>query len=185
MIAECGVRVAELTTRTVGMMCREKLFGSAELIRNERCRVALGCHVPQSAIRNPHSNGFTLIETVITLIILSIAAVGVLSVFNLGIGESADPNLRNQAMALAQEKMEDIAALRVSDGFGAVVPNAGGAFPAPFAAFSWAQTVECVTQVDVNTSTGAPPCASGYAKATVTITWGGDSLSMTTLVTEH
>ena len=134
----------------------------------------------------PHSKGFTLIETIITLVILSLAAVGVLAVFSFGIGESADPSLRNQAIGLLQEKMDNVAALRQSGGFDAVVADPGAAFPAPFGAFSWARTAVCVTQADVDTATGAPPCASGYARATVTISWGGvNAVSASTLVTEY
>jgi prepilin-type N-terminal cleavage/methylation domain-containing protein len=123
-------------------------------------------------IRNNKSleSGFTLIETIITLVVLSIAAIGVLSVFTTGMKGSANPLILNQAISLAQEKMDEAVALRQSGGFAAVVPNAGGAFPAPYAAFSWARAVVCVTELDVNTSTGAPPCASGYARVTVTVT---------------
>lgn len=116
------------------------------------------------------SGGFTLIETIITLVVLSIAAVGVLSVFTTGIKGSANPLIINQAVSLAQEKMEDAIALRTSGGFNAVWPNAGGPFPAPYDAFSWARAVVCVTALDLNTGTGAPPCASGYARVTVTVT---------------
>ena len=120
--------------------------------------------------RGSGDGGFTLIETIITLIVLSIAAVGVFSVFTAGLMGSSDPLILEQAVQLAQEKMEDTIALRKSDGFNAVVPNAGGPFPAPYATFSWARAVVCVTALDVNTSTGAPPCASGYARVTVTVT---------------
>ena len=115
--------------------------------------------------------GFTLIEIVITLVVLSIAAAGVLSVFTVGIKGSANPLILNQAVSLAQEKMDDAIALRKSGGFNAVLPDAGGPFPAPYDAFSWARAVVCVTALDLNTDTGAAlPCASGYARVTVTVT---------------
>ncbi len=121
-----------------------------------------------------------------TLIVLSIAAVGVLSVFTVGITGSTNPLIINQAVSLAQEKMEEAIALRQSGGFNAVVPNAGAAFPAPFAAFSWARAVVCVTALDLNTSTGAPPCASGYARVTVTVTNALiGNVDLNTLVTNY
>lgn len=46
--------------------------------------------------------GFTLMETLIVLVVLSIAAVGVLTVFTTGMMGSADPLLINQAVQLAQ-----------------------------------------------------------------------------------
>jgi len=117
------------------------------------------------------TGGFTLIETIITLVVLSIAAVGVLSVFTTGIKGSANPLIITQAAQLAQEKMEETLALRRISGFNAVVPDAGGPFPAPYDACSWARTVVCVTALDLNTDTGTPlPCASGYARVTVTVT---------------
>ncbi len=50
--------------------------------------------------------GFTLIETIITLVVLSIAAVGVLSVFTVGIRGSANPLVVEQAVQLAQGEMD-------------------------------------------------------------------------------
>lgn len=131
--------------------------------------------------------GFTLIETIITLVVLSIAAMGVLSVFTTGMKGSANPLIINQAISLAQEKMDEAIALRKSGGFNAVVPDAGGAFPAPYAAFSWARAVVCVTALDVNNDSGAPlPCASGYARVTVTVTHALiGNVALDTLVTNY
>ena len=53
-------------------------------------------------------DGFTLIEIIITLVVLSIAVVGVLSVFTTAIKGSANPVVLNRAIALAQEKMDTI-----------------------------------------------------------------------------
>jgi prepilin-type N-terminal cleavage/methylation domain-containing protein len=130
--------------------------------------------------------GFSLIEIVITLVVLSIAAAGVLSVFTVGIKGSADPLILNQAVSLAQEKLDDAIALRKSGGFNSVVPNAGGPLPAPYDAFSWARAVVCVTALDVNMGTGAPPCASGYARVTVTVTNAlMGNVALDTLVTSY
>lgn len=114
--------------------------------------------------------GFSLIEVILTIVIVAVAAGGVLSVFSEGIGRSADPLLLNRAINLAQERMEEALALRTSGGFSAVLSNPGGAFAAPFSDFSWSRTVSCVTAADLNTPAGAPPCASGYAHIAVTVT---------------
>jgi MSHA pilin protein MshD len=129
--------------------------------------------------------GFSLIEIIVTLLVLSIAAVGVLSVFATGITGSANPLIMSQGAALAQEKMDEAIALRKSGGFNAVLP-AGGGFLAPYAAFTWNRAVVCVTALDVNTGTGAPPCASGYARVTVTVAHPvTGSVSLDTLVTDY
>ena len=63
----------------------------------------------KSGVRSQESGeeGFSLVEIIITMVVLSIAAVGVLSVFTAGIKGSADPLIINQAVQLAQEKMDE------------------------------------------------------------------------------
>jgi prepilin-type N-terminal cleavage/methylation domain-containing protein len=124
--------------------------------------------------------GFSLIEIIITLVVLSIAAVGVLSVFSVGMKGSADPLLTNQAVQLAQEKMDTIMGDRSNSarGFGwiaaAANPYAAENPITGFPAFNRNVTIYCVSPPPpanaLNTSTGAPPCASGYAHITVTVT---------------
>ena len=126
----------------------------------------------ESGVRSQKSEGgtggFTLIEIIVTLVVLSIAAVGVLSVFTVGIKGSADPLLVNQAVQLAQEKMDEAIALKKSGGYNAVVTINPGvpAFPAPFNFFSWTQTVTCVA-ADLVTPAA---CTAGYKTVTVTVT---------------
>ena len=57
---------------------------------------------------NKHTNGFSLIELVIFMIIVSIAVVGVLSVINQTAKSSADPMVRKQAAALADSILEEV-----------------------------------------------------------------------------
>jgi prepilin-type N-terminal cleavage/methylation domain-containing protein len=63
--------------------------------------------------------GFTLIEIIITLVVLSIAAVGVLSVFATGLRGSADPLLMSQATQLAQGELDTVIGIKVASGFNA------------------------------------------------------------------
>ena len=131
---------------------------------------------PQSAIRNPKSKGFTLIETIITLVVLSIAAVGVLSVFTTGMKGSANPLIIGQATQLAQEKMDIIIGDRMNSARGfawitAAVSPYGVENPVTgFSDFNRSVNILCVTSADLNTATGGPPCASGYAHVAVTVT---------------
>ena len=136
--------------------------------------------------------GFTLIETIITLVVLSIAAVGVLSVFTVGTKGSANPLIADQAVQLAQEKMDTIIGDRenTARGFAYIVP---GNYPAENAAtlgfpgFSRTTTIICVDPGSLNTdNTFAPPCTSGYTHVTVTVanTLIG-SVSVETIVTNY
>jgi prepilin-type N-terminal cleavage/methylation domain-containing protein len=118
--------------------------------------------------------GFTLIETIITLIVLSIAAVGVLSVFTTGIKGSANPLLVDQATQLAQEKMDMILGDRLNTAFGFahIIPaNYAAETPvAGFAGFNRSVAIFCVNAGTLNTDNlTAPPCASGYAHVTVQV----------------
>jgi len=134
--------------------------------------------------QKPGVGGFTLIETVITLVVLSIAAVGVLSVFSVGIKGSADPLILNQALALAQEKMDSAIALKRSGGFAAVGTINPGvpAFPAPFNTYTWSRAADCM---DVNLTVAA--CPQPYKRVTVAVSWNGGagSVALETLIADY
>ena len=135
--------------------------------------------------------GFTLIETVITLVVLSIAAVGVLSVFTVGMRGSASPVLIDQAVQLAQEKMDTISGDRSGLGFSHIVPgNYGAENPITgFAGFSRSVSMYCVTAADLTANAGAPGaggCTSGYTHVAVTVANTAiGSVSFETVVTNY
>jgi MSHA pilin protein MshD len=53
------------------------------------------------------SGGFTLIEMIVIIVVISIVAVALFGVFNTGVAHSADPMLRMQAVAIAQGYLEE------------------------------------------------------------------------------
>lgn len=55
-----------------------------------------------------HQRGFTLIELIIFIVIVSAALAGVLSVLNQSTARSADPQLRRQALAIAESLLEEV-----------------------------------------------------------------------------
>jgi MSHA pilin protein MshD len=136
-----------------------------------------------------NQDGFTLIEIIITLVVLSIAVVGVLSVFTTAIKGSANPVVLNRAIALAQEKMDTIIGDRMNSarGFAYIIP---GNYPAdiPVTGFNRSVTIICVNPVALNTDNGVPPgasgCASGYTHVQVTVAHAAiGSVSLDGLVT--
>jgi MSHA pilin protein MshD len=54
------------------------------------------------------ARGVTLVELIISMLIISIALAGVLSVMNFTTGRSADPMIQHQAIAIAEAYMEEI-----------------------------------------------------------------------------
>jgi MSHA pilin protein MshD len=64
---------------------------------------------------NSRPAGFTLIELVIFMIVVSIGVVGILSVMNTVVKSSADPIIRKQSAALADSILEEILLLAYQD----------------------------------------------------------------------
>ncbi|OEU62108.1 MAG: pilus assembly protein MshD [Desulfuromonadales bacterium C00003094] len=59
-------------------------------------------------VRLYENQGFTLIELVISIVVVSVALGGVLMAINYTVGHSADPMLQHQAVAIAESYMEEI-----------------------------------------------------------------------------
>ena len=66
--------------------------------------------------------GATLIELIITIVIISFALSGILSVVNLTTKHSVDPIIQHQAIAIAESYLEEISLLPIADPNGS---NAG------------------------------------------------------------
>jgi MSHA pilin protein MshD len=60
-------------------------------------------------------SGFTLVELIVAMVVISIAIVGVMSAINYSTLHSADPVLRQQSIAIAESYMEEISLKNYSD----------------------------------------------------------------------
>jgi MSHA pilin protein MshD len=60
------------------------------------------------SVRLDNNRGFTLIELVISIVVVSIALGGVLMAINYTVTHSADPMLQHQALAIAESYLEEI-----------------------------------------------------------------------------
>jgi len=57
---------------------------------------------------NPRQRGFTLIELIIFIVVVSAGLAGILSVMNTVVKSSADPMVRKQTIAIAESLLEEI-----------------------------------------------------------------------------
>jgi len=134
-------------------------------------------------LRTPNSKGFTLIETIITLVVLSIAIVGVLSVFTTGMKGSANPLIISQATQFAQGEMDQVFGEKAgAGGFGSIV---SGGCVVTLPGFNCSRTVCYVSTADLN-STAACGVVTNYKHVTVTVTHPTiGNVSVESLVTNY
>jgi len=69
--------------------------------------IRINCHM--------NDRGFTLLELIISMVVVSIALGGVLMVMNTTIWHSADPMLQHQAVAIAESYLEEVLLHAYSD----------------------------------------------------------------------
>lgn len=127
--------------------------------------------------------GFTLIETVIAMTVLSMGLFGTMKVFQDSVGTSLDSHLTVIASALAREQLEKMVFDKEMNGFDFIEManyQATESFAGPFAPFT--RTV-AIQKVDGNDLTTAR-ITSDYKRIMVTVTWtGGGFVRLETLVT--
>ncbi len=133
-------------------------------------------------------SGFTLIETIMVIVILGILGTGILMYF-VSIGSSADPVLATQGTALAQEKIERVIADKKANGFDSIIAEAQAALGAPYDRFTREVEVICVDEADLNASGGTmPDCTDSdilAKRVKVIVTWPGGSADFITVISNH
>ncbi len=142
--------------------------------------------------RRAVEGGFTLVETVITIVVVGIAFVVLLS-FTQSLRSSGDPVVLQQGVSLAQERLDQIVADRrdttTPRGFSYATNPANYPAESPvtgFAGFDRSVAIACFAATPF-TGAGtapAPDCPTpGYARITVTVTNSATgSLSVVTLL---
>jgi MSHA pilin protein MshD len=63
-------------------------------------------------VRNKSCGGFTIVELVLFIVVISIAVVGVLQVMSFTTSRSADPQIHKQALSIAEALMEEVSLAR-------------------------------------------------------------------------
>lgn len=133
-----------------------------------------------------HRRGFTLIEAIAALVVLSIAMPAVLWGIRDSVRRRADPVLLSRARWLASSKLEDVIADRHSSSRGYSYLVAGNyAAETPVSGFSQFNRSVAFTVTGANFAVG-----TGWTTATVTVSWtdgqgASRSLAMSTVVTDY
>jgi MSHA pilin protein MshD len=114
------------------------------------------------------NQGATLVELIISIVIISIALVGILSVVNLSAQHSADPVVRQQAIAIAESYLEEILLLPIVDPDG----TNSGETRASFDNIADYDGLNNADATDQNNNT-----ISGLENYTVTVSTNNESIS--------
>lgn len=128
-------------------------------------------------------NGFTLLEVMIAILILTIGIVIVLQIFPLGFSVEKGSQMKSQAVLLAQEKIEVINSKAYQDIV--VATTSEDSLASPFERFS-RQTEISYVDADLQPSLAD----TGLKKIEVTVSWksslplGGKTVTLITLVAE-
>ncbi len=77
----------------------------------------------------PESNGFTLIELLVTILVVALAASALMGVYTALVSRSADPLIREQALAIAEAYLEEIELKAFCEDMPACTTETGGSEP--------------------------------------------------------
>ena len=130
-------------------------------------------------------SGFTLIELIIFIVVVSAGLAGILSVMNTTVKSSADPMVRKQAIALAESVLEEVLQKAFADPDGTNADETGRtnwdnvddydgkteadlALPAAVSAYS----------VRIAVSDGSAALGIAAKKVTVTVSRGIESITL-------
>ncbi len=138
-------------------------------------------------------NGFTLIETLMVIVIIGIAGAGILMYFTAG-RFAPDQTLTLQATGLARQRLEGIIAGKKADGFSSIAiaatPVPDPPLAPPFNRFTRSVEVFCVNESDLNTNNGdtANDCPASditSKRVRVLVAWDTGSVDLVTLISNH
>lgn len=130
--------------------------------------------------------GFTLIETVLTTMLLSVGLLGSMQLFYTASNSSLDNNYRIHASQLGNEKIETIIADKTFKGYNYLTTSNYPleTMPTPDSGYTRQVAINEVNPTDLKTV----QANSGYKKIDVTVKWGNldyQSLVVSSLATNY
>ncbi len=134
--------------------------------------------------RFKQESGYSLIEVMVSILLLSIAIIPMVGMFDMGARSAATAGHYDQARALADRNLERVRSLPYADARVTYKPvNAAPTPGAPVSCNSGIFTCN-VTTTHVNNSFVADPAATTRMQVVVTVTWNGRSYTTTGLVAQ-
>ncbi|MFQ5579617.1 MAG: prepilin-type N-terminal cleavage/methylation domain-containing protein [Nitrospiria bacterium] len=123
--------------------------------------------------------GFTLIELILALLVLSIAVIGVTSSMSFTTGQSLNAEVMSKATALAQERIEQLMAVKRDSGYGDPALNQTAltlaALASPYDRYSRGEEI-CLLDANLMNPDCDPALPNndlGYKRLTVTVDYNG------------
>lgn len=139
--------------------------------------------------------GLTLIETILAIVIISIALTAFMTLYATGMRDSATPELVVTATNLAQQKMDEVAGIKRASGYAAVVDSTDSVTvnSITFNRYICATEVLSTALDPAESNLCSNPCSadtgagSGYKRVTVAVCWNGgnDSVMVKDLFTNY
>lgn len=127
------------------------------------------------------NRGFTIIELVFTIVIISLSLIGVMTLFENATRGALQADLNYIAVKLAHEKLEWVVMDKVRIGYATLnqtlYPNE--TFTGSFSPYTRSTTVAEVSGADMVTATPG----SGYKRIEVTVSWGAGASKRITVPT--
>lgn len=130
-----------------------------------------------------HPKGFTLVESVLVLALLSFGLLGIVGLFQKNVDRAGEREFLLEATMLAQDKLEILITAKKYNLYSSIDATNYPSTPedlssAGYAGFTRVTTIQEVSEIDLST----PQAGSGYKKITVTVSWtGGQSVTLTTV----
>jgi len=155
------------------------------------------CTERRAPRQKPHQRGFTLIEAVVAIVVIGVALAGVLLAVSASVRGSADPVVQRQMLAVAQQYMEEVqlkpwaAAANAApagcarDTYNDLLDYHGYSSSGVCAVDGTAIPLLGSYAVQITVAAGTLGGVAAARKITVTVTRGGQSLTLTGWRTDH
>jgi prepilin-type N-terminal cleavage/methylation domain-containing protein len=125
----------------------------------------------EQGLKKQNAKGFTLVEVVLSIIIISVGLFGIMYLFDNVTRGALEADLNTTAVYLARERMERIIAGKVYNGYNYVTTvNYPATEAVSVGGYNYSRNLTITEVSKVNFTTVSP--GSGFKRIDVSVTWG-------------